>query len=346
MKEYTNETKKALINELAERLNSLGFGDMDLFGQKMSFTYGEGTMHQFEFMPEENIARLVELSKKDYKNYGDFYQEAGDSGIFKFKPYIVGGEKCVTLVLRHNRYMDLFRGRTWQISDTFEGVGAFANCYYSIGKLLHSGMYGMDTYIANSDLWQMLIYTSYLNCGFQCQNFLGTFNENKDLLDEFYRMCLKNEGIETDFCFKKFSNYIAVSPDTIPVEVESKVFEINGKNGTPFCYFNIDEDKIYVATKDKGGRYEMLTTLSIPEVSVGTQTVIGTLPGEQEDYLDMFDECYRDKQDIKRQLLLGLLSLCGIHMFSHGAYPLKKLDPLRRYNRPNIAVFDKLDDLY
>ena len=323
----------------------------------------------FKWLPEENLAKLAEFDWFGYASWERAYQEIGRKGYLKFKPYVTRyPDDNPSLVLRHNRFLHMFRGYYFQTSMTVRGQGDAGHSSIRLDSII----YGVEPkkLMQLSKLYYMLYYAALIDCGFKYDSFVKLFNEDRAVVDKFLKDSLNYWRVEFDYDWSDIEGYISDSDEPIiPMEHEH-TYEILAKNGA-ICRFYIDSESIGVEYREKGAIANTCKILRIPDLYDGIELsavkdgkrcdcemfearyadkpdVVKRVKVDEDD-LDEFgrslESCFRYREDKEHMLLVMLLKLCNIHIDWTCSYTLGDLEIFQRANSNEVKAVDSLNDV-
>lgn len=315
----------------------------------------------FRWLPEENLKQLAEFDWAGWASWERAYQEIGRKGYLKFTPYITKyPDDNPSLVVRHNRFLHMFRGYYFQTSMTVRGNGDAGHGSIRTDSLLRVEPRKLAQI---SKLYYMLFYAALIDCGFKYDSFIKVFAEDKSVTDTFLKESLSYWRFDTPYTSSDLTGYITDTDEPIiPMEHE-RTYEILAK-GSALCKFYIDDESIGVEYRRKGDIANTCKILKIPQLYDGMTIehegekiyakceINGELVTRfriDEDDLDDFgislENCFRYNGDKEKLLLLMLLKLCGIHLDWTCAYAIMDLDVFPRSNSNEVTIVESLNDV-
>ncbi len=241
-----------LLLTICDNLNKAGLKWTDsndiMSVKKSEFDLGTKFIRQLQYLPKQNLEKIVAYGCKEYKTFDELYRAWGWEGFFRFKPYLIeDNENCsVSMVLGHNRFLHMFHGYYFQISSTPNGNGALSvSPYETTGLFMHPSAYVEGWQC--SKLFFMCLYTNLIDVGFQNNNFMNTFYENKDFVDEFFKKSMRCWNRNLEYGYKEIAESIHYSDDSLVDYLCSSrpVYQIT-INGRCVCRFIINSTKIAV----------------------------------------------------------------------------------------------------
>lgn len=339
--------KKDLLQQISERLNAKGFTEgrsEDLLSSdRKPYEVGHGLMKQFEWLPEENLKKISEFDISQYKDFNSVYQAWGRKGFFKFVPYLTDMDDNPTLVLKHNKFMHMFRGYHFQISGTHNGIG---EC--NIGSFRTSGLLDVLRYskYADSHLLFILLYSAMIDCGFQNDNFRYAFYDHTDVIDKFFAASMKWWHVDFPYDSSLLQQYISYKDGTLEQNgITDDVYEIAFKDEV-CCRFSMLHDEVCVEYNPTTELVQSrVVTFNLPDLLVG-------IPQEVVDRWDEYDEVdFRDSvksaihksETVEQWVLLMLLKMVGIHTCFMATYPIKKIGAIPKYVDNKCKRFEDLN---
>lgn len=182
----------SLVGKLEEELfyASRVFNDKHLVSLKEDTKTHSDTYNKLKYIPNFHLRALVENFETIKNECGKertvstFLAVAAKAGMLNFKPYITKNSYGhVTLVLKYNRYVHLFRGYHYQCSYTADGVREYSSAGVRIDAL--SSTFGRD--LRNSKLLKMFYYMNLIACCKELDVFTKLLETDPDLVDEFMK---------------------------------------------------------------------------------------------------------------------------------------------------------------
>lgn len=181
-----------LIAKLEEDLfyASRVFNDKHFVSLKEDTKPHSDTYNKFKYIPNFHLRALVENFETIKNECGrertvsTFLAVAAKAGMLNFKPYITKNSYGhVTLVLKYNRYVHLFRGYHYQCSYTADGVREYSSAGVRIDML--SSIFGRE--LRNSKLLKMFYYMNLIACCKELDVFTKLLATDPGLVDEFMK---------------------------------------------------------------------------------------------------------------------------------------------------------------
>lgn len=334
-----------LLRQIECKLNEKGFMEYSsedvLSNDQRPFAIGQGLLDQFEWLPEENLRKIAKFDISGYTSFEGVYQAWGNHGFFKFTPYITEKGLNPTMVLKHNKFLHMFRGYRFQISETYDGIGVCNTSSFNtqtLRKLIKNNPEYTD-----SHLLFLLMYSAMIDCGFQNDNFRYAFYDHRDVIDRFFKKSMKYWGTPFKYDSSLLQQYISYRADANDRSGEDGyVYEITSK-GKPVCRFYTIHDELcieYNPTLDV--KYSRVVSFDIPAPTVGIpQSVLDGMPA---DAIKTFMSKYR-RGNVKPWFLAMMLKLVGVHTGFDTTYPIKKIGVLPEYFEGVLQPYDNLTEL-
>ena len=182
----------SLVGKLEEELfyASSMFGDKHFVSSKEDTKTNSDTYKKFKYIPNFHLRALIENFETIKNECGrertvsTFLAAAAKAGMLNFKPYIAKNSYGdVTLVLKYNRYVHLFRGYHYQCSYTADGVGEYSSAGVRIDAL--SSTFGSE--LRNNKLLKMFYYMNLIACCKELDVFTKLLKNDPGLVDEFMK---------------------------------------------------------------------------------------------------------------------------------------------------------------
>lgn len=200
---YSKEmAKRIIIESLVSKLEEDQFYSSNMFGHKSFVSLKEDikpysdTYKKFAYIPNYCLRALI-MNFEAIKNecgkqntVSTFLAAAATAGMLNFKPYITkNSQGNLTLVLKYNRYVHLFRGYHYQCSYTADGIGEYSSASVRLDRL--EAIFGRD--LRNNKLLKMFYYMNLISCCRELDVFNKLLGADPDLVDEFMKK--STEGI-------------------------------------------------------------------------------------------------------------------------------------------------------
>lgn len=340
--------KTELLQQISDRLNAKGFTEHSskdlLSSDRQPFAVGRGLMKQFQWLPEENLKKIAEFDISACKDYTDVYQTWGRKGFFKFVPYIVDGKDNPTLVLKHNKFMHMFRGYHFQISGTKDGIG---EC--NIGNFRTSGLLRLLAnyeHYEDSHLLFLMMYSAMIDCGFQNDNFRYAFYDHTDVIDKFFAASMKYWRVNFPYDSSLLQQYISYEDATLDsLENTETTYEIC-VHGEPVCRFYMLQDEICVEYNPTIELTQSrLVRFSIPDACVGIAQDALTRMGDEgiDDMYGEIKDSISKYETIEQWILVMVLKLVGIHTCFMATYPIKRIGVIPFAKETDCKLFEDLN---
>lgn len=182
----------SLVGKLEEELfyASRVFNDKHFVSLKEDTKTNSDTYKKFKYIPNFHLRALVENFETIKGECGrertvsTFLAAAAKAGMLNFKPYIAKNSYGdVTLVLKYNRYVHLFRGYHYQCSYTADGVGEYSSAGVRIDVLRST--FGSE--LRNNKLLKMFYYMNLIACCKELDVFTKLLKNDPGLVDEFMK---------------------------------------------------------------------------------------------------------------------------------------------------------------
>ena len=330
---YDSKTKQELINEIYEKLNTAGVVDSREVFDTM-FNTDEDANSGLMFMPIENLQKIAECPIDKCTQFREVYQAWGKCGALKFTPYEVDEDYYPSLVLRHNRFLHMFRGYHFQASGTVDGIIDYGSGSYRTDFLTQSKHY--NRILSSGLVAYMLWWAALIDVGFRFDNFVEAFNKDIKPIEKFLSDSIKCWRGPEGYSWADVEKYITIETGNINTR-ERKMYQLD--DGGLIAYLAIGKKSVQVETADN-----VLVTIKVPELNLGT------------DYdLDDEDDCYDFEIEVEtlennhylEMLAVMALKLAGIHISFMNFYPLKgRMKTMRPINAPGVVSVKDLNDIY
>ena len=330
---YNSKTKQELINKIYEKLDTMGVVESGEFFEEM-FNIDKDSTCGLMFMPMESLKKLAECPIDKCTHFRDVYQAWGKYGALKFTPYEVDSKDNPSLILRHNRFLHMFRGYRFQASGTLDGIGDCGSSSYRTNFLTQARYYNHVLY--NGLISYMLWWAALIDVGFRFDNFVEAFNKDVTPIEKFLSDSIKYCGGPEGYSWVDVEKYITIGTGNIDTS-ERKMYQLNDKG--LIAYLAIGKKSIQVETADN-----FLVTIKVPELNLGTDYDL-----EDEDDRDDFESEVEilENNHYLEMLAVMALKLAGIHISFMNFYPLKgRMKTMRPINEPGVINVKNLNDIY
>ncbi len=334
--------EKNLLEEICNKLNEVGMTELDssdvLSVKEVPFTIRSESINSLRWLPEENLEKIAAIDFLDYEDcesFKDACEKWSKLGYLKFEPYIINADGNPSLVLEYNRFLHMFRGDHFQISYTEYEDGVASMSPYDTSYILKESAH--QEYWSNSKLFFMCLYANMIDVGFQNENFVKLFNNNKELVDEFFKTSMRYWGFDFGYDYRTIDEFIFYHDGTLLNKHGSCVYEINLKEGCA-CRFRIENGTIAIEyAPNEYGQCSRLVMLAIPDPVEG----IGV------DVKDTNDELRNEFYDFfpnsgfriwEKMLLLMMLKFVGISLNYLGIRTVRKIGYIRASERMSDVI--------
>ena len=372
---YTKvRAKRALITILVEELEEGLFSSSDVFNhvqlvslEKDTNPYS-GTYKRLEHIPNFNLRRLIkdfytikrECGKE--KTVSTFLAVAAKAGMLNFKPYITKNSYGhVTLVLKYNRYVHLFRGYHYQCSYTADGVGE----YSSAGVRIDALSLAFGRALRNSKLLKIFYYMNLIACCKKLDIFTKLLENDPGLVDEFMKK--STEGIFDNYDVTYIEDIVGMvnfvsgsipytdeyfnrtNRPVLPEPVE--VLRVPANDTSDVCRIKVyDTHLVSVEFWMDNSIQEAMFTL--PALEEGySQSELDKLAEEEDmstkEYIKWMTDRIYDSCESYISLVNFALNMCGYVANFMVIYPNRNIikSNLRALNSNNVRVCNSLNDL-
>lgn len=338
MYDVANKSKKELVTEICRTLNEHGFEDVGAFGHEHAYTpesgFGEGLM----FMPIENLIKIVQCPVSDWSDFGKVYNTWGRAGALRFEPYMIDQHENPTLVIRHNRYLHMFRGYHFQASGTIDGICDCGSGSYRTDFLTRSSYH--DHILHGGLIAYMLWWAAIIDVGFKFDNFIELFNSNKKVIEEFLKTSIGYWRGPDNYGWSDIEKYIEIGHGNIDI-YNRKMYQLQKKDGGIDAYLAIGVNTIQVETAGNN-----LVTIKIPNLSEGAGYNL-----EDEDDKDSYDSEVEtlELNHFREILLVMATKLAGLDvnfMGYHFLWEPECKQRMRPINAPGVVITKSLNEIY
>lgn len=330
-----NKTKKELINEICSKLNSKGFKDHNPFTGEQDYAFDSSFGRGIRYLPMENLIKMHDCSIDACNSFKEVYQLWGKCGALKFQPYMVDVNDNPSLVLRHNRYLHMFRGYRFQVSATVDGISDCGSGSYRTSFLTEAPYY--RKILTNGIISYMLWWAALIDVGFRFDNFVTLFENNRNVIEEFLETSIKYWGGPKNYKWHDIEPYIKIGKGNIDTE-NRKMYQLKNGNITE-AYLAIGNKTIQVETEGSN-----LVTIAIPYLIENS----GYDLTDEVDCEEYECECEYLKNNHYIEILAVMaLKLSGIHISFTNYYFLKgRKSKMRPINQPGVIDVVNLNNIY
>ena len=330
---YNSKTKKELINEIHEKLNSMGIIGLSDFEDM--FNVNDDATQGLMFLPMENIQKLVDCPIDECKHLKDVYQAWGKCGALRFNPYEVDENCNPSLVLRQNRFLHMFRGYYFQASGTLDGIADYGSGSYRMNFLTQAHCY--DRVLRESLISYMLWWAALIDVGFRFDNFVEAFNKDISSIEKFLSDSMKFWRRDTNYKWSDVEKYITFSTGNIDT-TQRKMYQLKDDDGI-IAYLSIGKNSVQVETADN-----TLLTIRIPDLNEGA----GYDLADEDDLMEFeYEVDTLEYNNYLEMIAVMALKFMGIHISFINFYPLKgRMKTMRPINAPGVVNVKDLNDIY
>lgn len=355
---------KAIIEKLVELRPDLHhytgiFGNHELVADNKA-----EVAEKFKYLPEANLKDIFnDLEKLKYaKNFEDFMNDLAVRNYLKFKPFVTkNAYGTPTLVLRHNRFVHLFRGYYFQVSYSANGEGEYRTANVRLDNLLSNikkimlvspddcdALYDgtsdkeLSEAVKRSKLPEIVAYMNCINVCFGIEAFDKLLVESPEVVDEFVREAMSKVIPGYSLTYKELVSSIC-TPENDFLELQDPlvVYKIPDSATQDICRVSIyDWHSICVEAMTDKTYHKYLYT--IPEIKLS------------EVFLETYKDCLwvtEFPEELKKSLLLQLVSFAlnsvGVvcnYMVAYSVYKGKNAN-LLSLNNKYVKVLNSLNDV-
>lgn len=328
---YLDDVVKKLV-DAGVRVES-AFGD-DLTGEEAGYEIRE----RLQYVPEENLARMLSVPVAPRVKYSDWIKEIGSFRLLKFDPYIVNENKHPSLVLRYNRFLHWFRGYHFQVSYSESGIGEWSSASTRLDVLRREFLkIGIDP--DSTDLYQMLFYMNCIAAATEIDQFRELLKSNQGLVDRFVEASAKLEGMHNyGITHSRLVECITEETGVSKYILEDPtvwVYRLAASNTTDYC---------------------RLVVRDFLDISIEVPTEIGikTFRLNLHEYIPAIDDCGDELEDtaalihcneILYSTVSFLLNTFGFVVNFMVAYPIEKGETMPALNSGCVMELESLNSL-
>ena len=222
--------KKQYIEKICNNLNEQGWTDAGTYSGRQAFSTTSGFGKSLRYLPEEHLKQMANTVVGPFGTFPNLYQYWGKQGYFKFKPYIIkNSSNSTTLVLRRDKFLHLFRGYYFQVSQTADGIGSYSHGSIRIDgllKYLRDCEDYYDSFERDSVFITSLVYSACIEAASGLDCFMSLLRDDSELIDEFIHRSLADEGYHINKGWKDIQELFHVDNDEVLAIDYDKVFEL------------------------------------------------------------------------------------------------------------------------
>lgn len=326
-----NNTKQQLINKVQETMAKNG---VSAPSEKHKMPGVETFIQSLQWLPEENLQIMADCDISGCKSFQEAYQAYGRAGAFKFTPYLVDAKYSSNpcLCIRRNRFMHMFRGHYFQVSETVTGIIDHENGAYRT-TFLTKVPYGNEM-LRTGLISYMLWWAAFISVGFCFDNFRELFDANTLVLEEYLQKCMEHYHVARDQHWEDLKKYIVWSNERI--DPARTIYQLSGKdrNGSD----------AYLAVGTKSVQVELpnvLLTINIPDLSEG----VGRDPDDEDELMEHEYEVYTLEHNHYLEMITVMaIALCGFKISFINWYPLEEHTGM--LPKTDYPVVESLNDIY
>lgn len=329
-----NTEKKEMVQEICNRLNEHGLVDTDIFGDKHEYTPSSGFGAKLQYMPEENLQKMIDCDVQDWSDFLAVSNAWGRAGALRFTPYILQKDNP-SLVMRYNRYLHMFRGYHFQASGSVSGEGDYGIGSYRTDFLTRAEYW--DSLAHNGLLAYLLWWAAMIDVGFKFDNFIELYKTDKSVLEKFLAASISYWNGPKQFGWRDIEKYITVGKGNIDI-YNRKVYQLTREKGDVLAYMAMGEKTVQVETAGSN-----LVTIEIPDASIGTGCNLDD--EDDRDELECALNNFRENR-YHEMLLVMAAKLAGVEINFIACYFLWKQSFMKPINAPEVNVVHDLNQIY
>lgn len=295
-----DEAKVSLLLEICESLNNTHIKLHN--GENCKFDLNEHSIVGLSYLPLINLTKISQYKFEDGTTYPNMVSQWERNGFFNFSPYIIKDvSKNVTLCAGFNKFIHMWKGYYFSITDTVDGVGEVRTGNYETKFMTYWKndndiiRHGLVTYL----LW----WAAFIDCSFTCPNISKAFKTDKSVLEEFINKSYHYWGGQSDYHWKDIEQYIEIGSGKIDIQ-NRQVFQLKNYYDDVIAYMAMGVKSVQVETADNH-----LITIHIPNPCIGTYYMTDPNPDE-EDFMN--DVEYLQQNHYIEMILLMAVNLSGI----------------------------------
>jgi hypothetical protein len=300
-------------------------------------------------IPEENWKVIYDnyyfITSNKHKTLGEFLSSAAKAGYLKFEPYVtVNSGNHVTLVLKYNRYVHLFRDYYYQVSCTPNGVGEYATAGLRIDLIKR-----LFDDIPSSQLLESLYY---MNCIAACtgiDEFDDTLKNKPEVIDSFVKASVKHvlPGFNTTYAdLRRYelyndndqlsleATYIYHVPQSQTMDI-CRLYDIS----TNYPRFVVEYVRDGAICAREYNFSDMFENVNEWELAEDYGRPVDAIKAE-------LSVAIYNNPEVYSELVMFILNTIGIKCNFMVTYSINKCETLPAINKPNTIRIDSLNNVY
>ncbi len=330
------DVKKELIKGICNKLTRKGFVEETLPGldEYTNYSPDRGFGKTLMWLPEENLKKMFDCDISKCTNFKQTYELWGKAGALRFKPYIIKKDNNPCLVLKRDRFLRLFHGFYFQVSDSPNGNEDYGSGSYRTDFLVRAEAHA--DILRKGMIGNMLWWAALIDVGFAFDNFKDLFKTDIEVVNNFIRYVRWSWNRTNSKPWADIEMYLNWTAGSID-KINRKVYQLVDKSGVVFLYMSMGKKTIQV---QKGSR---VLTLTIPCLIEGTEYDLNN-ESDKED----FNEQIQGLEDSSylEMLLVMVLKLADVNLNFTGWWALDKIERMRPINSPDVISVTTLKDIY
>lgn len=303
---------------------------------------------KLKYVPEENQKMILDNidslinSVNTSLSATRFMNAAEEAGYLAFEPYIIKNEYGTpTLVLAHNRFVQLFRGYYYQVSCTADGVGEYQRANFRVDDAHRL----FDSCANDSKLLKILYYMDFIQACIGLDFFDEVFKGDETIFDEFMKQSTVDVFSNYDLTYEELVRTVVSEPTSLELGEPIVVYRLKATNTTDYCRIRVySQTRIGVEIATEDAPVELIFTLPSWDDGLDIAEIV------KQNHLDADDLKYL-AECIKEHCVFGSLITFGLNSMGFvvnylTAYPIKEAAcTMRALNSPSVRAFNNLDNL-
>lgn len=338
--------------EILKVLKNGGCKSVNEFGEPVDLI-SEDITDILRHIPDTYCVQLkifAESNGGDFKSVQDFMYKASQSGILNFRPFLsTNKDGLPVLVLKYNRYVQFFKGRSFWVSYTYDIVCDYHYYYASYSKVSSIMQLFQGVGLHNSKIQQCFVYMGLLETCATLDTFDKLLKLEPELVDEFISKSIKHYDPSYEFTltYDELCKSVVRHKPINNLPTTAVVLRLPNSNtmDNARLIYSHEDNRIIVETMRNG----------VP------QFIIFEFPLTMNDYRRVQLECEMDYvraahtvevlihkyPEILTQLATFALKYCGVILNRNCQYKKQHKDELLMvHNDKNEVIINNAKDLY
>lgn len=359
---YEKEITKKLLELKPDCYSS------SIFGHDMPLADSEYVLiEKLKYIPQDNKERIFNdmttIVTDRVKNVDTFVQALAGQGYLKFEPYMTKNSVGTpTLVLKHNRFVHLFRGYYFQVSYTAEGIGEYRKANVRLDHTLSlikdiemvfddrstkQPDYGeceteLKQAMERNRIQEIFCYMNCINACTGIDAFDVLLQKSPDIVDAFVKESVKHRIPDFSLTYREMIDLLCTnSTDMISIQDPKAIYRLPASDTQDVCRLRVyDWDTVAVETMRGCSYHECIFKFPPFELSSEFSKKYG-------DAFWRFDFPQRLQESLFLQLVSFVLNSVSVIINYMVVYSNRKdtNNNLLALNNPEVKTLSTLNDL-